>query len=84
MPLFTVRTYRHTYTLEATTAAQLARRLYAETSWSKPECHRVALECMKGRVYSAPDYETLILPGLFHVIEDRPIERSDWRLERAG
>lgn len=83
MPVFTIRTYRHTYTLEAKNAAHLARRLYDETSWSKTECLRVARECMRGRVFSAPDFETLILPGLFHVVEDRPIERSTWRLEHA-
>lgn len=79
MPVYTIQEFGSLSTFEADGVDQISRRLYNRTAWTRSECRRVALELSRGRVFSAPDYETIILPGRFDVMIDRPDERPSWR-----
>lgn len=76
MPAYTIRAYGQTSTFHASTTQQLGRRLYTRTHWLREECERLALDLWRGRVLIAPDYETVVLPGEFYVLEERPSERE--------
>lgn len=78
MPVYTIREYGQTFTFEARDVEQLTERLYRRTSWTRRECRRIAVELLAGRVVSAPHHETIILPGRFDVLEDRPVDRASW------
>lgn len=73
--VYTLRAFGQTATFHAHSVDQLARRIYTRTHWRIAECSRLAAELWRGRVVSCPDYETIVLPGRFDVLEDRPEER---------
>lgn len=75
MPVYTLRSYGQTSTFHASNVEQLGKRLHTRTHWLRVECLRLAAELWRGRVVSAPDFETIVLPGFFDVLEDRPEER---------
>lgn len=76
MQVFTLRAYGQTSTFRASSVEELARRLYRRSHWTKAECMRLASDLARGLVVSAPDFDMLVLPGRFDVLEDRPDERS--------
>lgn len=79
MPVYTIQHFGSLSTFDAEDVEQVSRLLYNRTSWTRRECRRIALELSRGRVYSAPHFETIIIPGTFDVLEDRPDERPSWR-----
>jgi len=84
MHRFTFRHYDQTSIIKSRDAHQLASRLYTRTSWTMVECRRLADQLYRGLVVMAPDFETMILPGVFSVLVDRPEERANWGLDGGG
>lgn len=80
MPVYTLISYGQTFTFKARDAEQLAVRLYRRTSWTLDACRRFAEQLRRGVVCISLDYETLVLPGRFDHLEERPDERptDEW------
>lgn len=79
MSVFTLREFARTTTIHALDREELSSRLYALTSWTGPECYRIAGALLEGRIISAPDFETLIVPGMVQIVQDSPLERRNWK-----
>lgn len=73
---YTLRAFGRTTEFRARSVAQLARRIYTRSHWTMPECVRLAGDLWRGRVVTAPDFDTIVLPGSFDVLEERPEERE--------
>lgn len=80
MPVYTLISYGKPSRFKAKDVKQLAVRLYRRTAWTWDGCERIARKLVRGVVYSAPDYETLVLRGDWSWVESRPEERdpSTW------
>ena len=65
--------------LRAKSQEQLARQVYLHAPfWSREACALVALHLARGRVVVAPDFEAVLLPGDFGVLQVRPAEDPSW------
>ena len=84
MFVVTAYVYGSVSVLEAPTRDRLARRLYLTCPWwSRDSCRSVADRLTRRQVVTAPDFETLLLPGEFEVLEVRPDEDPTWVPDRA-
>ena len=77
MPVFTLIAYRQTSTFKARDRDQLRTRLYRRTSWTEDACGRIADQLLRGIVYLALDYETVVLPGRWDHLNERPEGRPE-------
>src|SRR6056297_1649900 len=80
MPVFTLIAYRQTSTFTARDREELRDRLYVRTTWTLEDCARIADQLLRRIVYLALDYETVVLPGRWDHIDERPEDRpeSEW------
>lgn len=80
MLVVTVYAYGHSTLLRANSTRQLSRRLYLTCPWwTRHACDHLALELEQNRVITAPDFDAVLLPGDFSVLETRPPENDDYR-----
>lgn len=76
----TVYAYGRLQVLRASTRTRLARLLYLTCPWwTHGACELLVGYVVKGQVVTAPDFEALLLPGDFGVLEVRPAEDPDWQ-----
>jgi len=80
MHVVTVYAYGRSSVLRAKNPRQLSRQLYLATPWwTHQACDHVVLELLQNRVVFAPDFEAVLLPGDFSVLEACPVEVDDYR-----
>lgn len=83
MPVYTLIAFGQVSTFHASNEDKLMRRLYRRTTWTWDDCRAIAQRLRRGVVCIALDYETVVLPGSWEHIEDRPESRpvEEWAPE---
>jgi len=80
MLVVTVYAFGRSTLLRASSSRQLSHKLYLTCPWwTHNACDHLVLELEQRRVITAPDFEAVLLPGDFSVLEARPPERDDYR-----
>ena len=75
MLVVTVYAYGQVSVLRASSSRQLSRQLYLACPWwTQQACGHLAIQLAQSRAIVAPDFEAVLLPGDFSVLETRPAE----------
>jgi hypothetical protein len=70
----TVCAYGRSIVLEGS-AKRMSRQLYLACPWwSHSACDELTAQLGRGLVVLAPDFEAVLLPGEFRILETRPAE----------
>ena len=76
----TVYAYGRQVLLRANSTRQLSRQLYLTCPWwTHSACDHLALELQQNRVILAPDFDAVLLPGDFSVLESCPGQTDGYR-----
>jgi hypothetical protein len=79
MLVVTAYVYGRLTLLRARSADHLARQIYLLCPWwTHGACIALASTLSGGVAITAPDFDALLLPGDFSVLEARPAERPGW------
>lgn len=70
----TVYAYGRTALLDGSTG-RIGRQLYLACPWwTRSACDELAIQLERGVVITAPDFDAVLLPGDFRVMDVRPAE----------
>jgi len=80
MHVVTVYAYGHSSVLRCSSSRQLSRQLYLACPWwTRKACDHLVLELLQNRAILAPDFDAVLLPGDWSILESRPPDRDDYR-----
>jgi len=80
MHVITVYAYGRPAVLRASTSRQLSQQLYQACPWwTRKACAHLALELLQNRAILAPDFDAVLIPGDWSILETRPAEADDYR-----
>jgi hypothetical protein len=78
--IVTVYAYGRTQLLQGA-PGRISRQLYLACPWwTHSACDELAVQLERGLVVTAPDFEAVLLPGDFRVLEARPAEQPGYEL----
>jgi hypothetical protein len=77
--IVTVCAYGRSIVLHGSTK-RMSRQLYLACPWwSHSACDELTAQLERGLVVLAPDFEAVLLPGDFRILETRPAEDADYQ-----
>jgi hypothetical protein len=76
--LVTVYAYGRTVVLNGA-RGRISRQLYLACPWwTHSACDELVVQLERGYVVTAPDFDAVLLPGDFRVLETRPVEQPGY------